>query len=84
MNRYRLPKHLFIFADVAAQARHGQSEAVKCFESVYSPELVRGEVVFTDYGLISGKPTPEQWASRQNLFKSSAAAPFFKVRCMRS
>jgi quinol monooxygenase YgiN len=27
--------HLFIFADEAAQARHGQSEAVKRFESVY-------------------------------------------------
>jgi quinol monooxygenase YgiN len=64
--------HLFIFADEAAQARHGQSEAVKRFESVYSPELVGGEVVFTDYELISGKPTPEQW---QNLFKSSAAVP---------
>jgi len=67
--------HLFIFADEAAQARHGQSEAVKRFESVYSPELVGGEVVFTDYELMSGKPTPEQWAQWQNLFKSSAAAP---------
>jgi len=67
--------HLFIFANEAAQARHGQSEAVKRFESVYSPELVGGEVVFTDYELMSGKPTPEQWAQWQNLFKSSAAAP---------
>lgn len=65
--------HLFIFADEAAQARHGESEAVKRFESVYSPELVGGEVVFTDYELISGKPTPEQWAQWQNLFKPSAA-----------
>jgi hypothetical protein len=48
---------------------------VKHFESVYSPELVGGEVVFTDYELISGKPTPEQWAQWQNLFKSSAAVP---------
>jgi quinol monooxygenase YgiN len=47
--------HLFIFADEAAQARHGQSEAVKRFESVYSPELVGGEVVFTDYEMIDGK-----------------------------
>ena len=51
--------HLFVFADEAAQARHGQSEAVKRFESIYSPELVGGKVVFTDYELISGKPTPE-------------------------
>lgn len=57
--------HLFIFADEAAQARHGESEAVKRFESVYSPELVGGEVVFTDYELISGKPTPEQWSQWQ-------------------
>ena len=67
--------HLFIFADEAAQARHGQSEAVKRFESVYSPELVGGEVVFTDYELISGKPTPEQWSQGKNPFKSSAVVP---------
>jgi quinol monooxygenase YgiN len=47
--------HLFIFADAVAHARHGQSEAVKRFESVYSPELVGGGVVFTDYEMISGK-----------------------------
>lgn len=47
--------HLFIFEDAAAQARHGQSAAVKRFESIYSPELVGGEVVFTDYELIAGK-----------------------------
>lgn len=65
--------HLFIFADEAARTRHGKSEAVRRFESMYSPELVGGEVVFTDYELISGKPTPEQWAQLQVLFKSSAA-----------
>ncbi len=65
--------HLFIFADEAAQTRHGQSEEVKRFESTYSPELVGEEVVFTDYELISGKPTPEQWAQWQSLFKSSSA-----------
>lgn len=47
--------HFFIFEDAAAQLRHGESEAVKRFESVYSPELVGGEVVFTDYELIAGK-----------------------------
>lgn len=47
--------HLFIFEDAAAQARHGQSAAVKHFEEVYSPELVGGDVVFTDYELIAGK-----------------------------
>ena len=65
--------HLFIFADETAQTRHGQSEAVKRFESVYSPELVGEEVTFTDYELISGKPTPEQWAQMDSLSKSSAA-----------
>src|SRR5207245_11798988 len=53
--------HLFIFEDAPAQARHGESEAVKRFESIYSPELVGGDVVFTDYELIAGKPTAEQW-----------------------
>ena len=65
--------HLFIFADEAAQKRHGESEAVKRFESTYSPELVGGEVLFTDYELISGKPTPEQWSKWQSLFQSAGA-----------
>ena len=47
--------HLFIFEDAAAQTRHGQSEAVKRFESIYRPELVGGDVVFTNYELIAGK-----------------------------
>jgi hypothetical protein len=47
--------HLFIFENEAAQARHGESEAVRRFESVYSPELVGGGVVFTDYVMIAGK-----------------------------
>ncbi|HEX6820848.1 MAG TPA: antibiotic biosynthesis monooxygenase family protein [Candidatus Sulfotelmatobacter sp.] len=64
--------HLFIFADEQAQARHGQSDAVKRFESVYSPELVGEEVVFTDYELISGKPTPQQWAQWQALSRQVA------------
>jgi quinol monooxygenase YgiN len=47
--------HLFIFADAAAQERHGQSDAVRRFETVYGPELVGGDVVFTDYEMIAGK-----------------------------
>jgi quinol monooxygenase YgiN len=47
--------HLFIFADEAAHARHGQSEAVRRFEQAYAPELLGGSVVFTDYALIAGK-----------------------------
>ena len=46
--------HLFIFKDAAAQTLHGQSEAVRRFESIYSPELVGGEVIFTDYEMIAG------------------------------
>ena len=56
--------HLFIFENEAAQARHGESAAVRQFESVYSPELVGGDVVFTDYDMIAGKPTAEQWVKR--------------------
>ncbi len=41
--------HLFIFEDAAAQTRHSESDAVKRFEAVYSPELVGGDVVFTDF-----------------------------------
>jgi quinol monooxygenase YgiN len=47
--------HLFIFEDAAARTRHGQSEAVKQFESVYTPELVGGDVVFTEYEMVAGK-----------------------------
>jgi quinol monooxygenase YgiN len=47
--------HLFIFENAAAQTRHGESEAVRQFESVYSPELVGGKVVFTNYEMIAGK-----------------------------
>ncbi|MGC2063742.1 MAG: antibiotic biosynthesis monooxygenase family protein [Thermodesulfovibrionales bacterium] len=45
--------HFFIFADEAAHVAHGESEAVKRFESIYSPELVGGNVVFTDYDLVA-------------------------------
>lgn len=57
-------KHLFIFENEAAQASHGESVAVKQFESVYSPELVGGEVVFTDCEMIAGKPAAEQWVKK--------------------
>jgi quinol monooxygenase YgiN len=45
--------HLFIFENEAAHERHGESDAVRRFESVYSPELVGGPVVFTDYTLVA-------------------------------
>jgi quinol monooxygenase YgiN len=45
--------HLFIFKDVAAQTIHSESEAVRHFESVYSPELVGGDVVFTDFEMVA-------------------------------
>jgi quinol monooxygenase YgiN len=41
--------HLFIFEDDAAHAAHGESSAVRQFEAVYTPELVGGPVIFTDY-----------------------------------
>lgn len=40
--------HLFEFANEDAHRIHGESEAVRHFESVYRPELVGGPVVFTD------------------------------------
>ena len=45
--------HLFIFKDEAAQTIHSRSDAVKRFESVYSPELVGGEVNFIDFDLVA-------------------------------
>jgi quinol monooxygenase YgiN len=45
--------HFFIFEDAAAQDAHSKSAAVKRFEAVYSPELVGGDVIFTDYDLVA-------------------------------
>ena len=45
--------HLFIFEDEAAMTIHSESSAVKRFEAVYSPELVGGDVVFTDFNLVA-------------------------------
>ena len=51
--------HLFIFENEDAHRAHGASDAVRRFEEVYSPELVAGPVVFTDYRLIaSNSPKP--------------------------
>lgn len=55
--------HLFVFEDAAAHARHGKSDAVRRFESVYSPELVGGEIVSTDYKMIAGKRQAEGTAT---------------------
>lgn len=67
--------HLFIFENEAAQARHGQSVAVRQFESAYSPELVGGGVVFTDYEMILGKPTEQQWLTGTAVSKPRASKP---------
>jgi quinol monooxygenase YgiN len=45
--------HLFIFEDQAARETHSASAAVAAFESAYSPHLVEGPVVFTDYELLA-------------------------------
>ncbi|HEY7269322.1 MAG TPA: antibiotic biosynthesis monooxygenase [Dehalococcoidia bacterium] len=45
--------HFFIFEDQSAQDIHSESAAVKKFESVYGPELVGGDVVFTDFELVA-------------------------------
>src|ERR1700746_1809979 len=66
--------HLFIFEDAAAQARHGQSAAVRQFEAAYSPELVGVGVVFTKAEMIAGKPTKERWLERPNGAKGAAKA----------
>ena len=66
--------HLFIFENEAAQARHGQSTEVKQFESVYSPELVGGDVVFTDYEMILGKPSEQQWLAGAAVSKTAKSS----------
>jgi quinol monooxygenase YgiN len=47
--------HLFIFEDKAGLEAHSKSEAVKRFEAAYRPELVGGNVRFTDFDLVATK-----------------------------
>ena len=47
--------HFFIFENEAALKAHSESAAVKRFEAAYRPELVGGDVVFTDYDQVAGK-----------------------------
>ena len=67
--------HLFIFENEAAQTRHGGSAAVRQFEAAYSPELAGGDVVFTDYEMIAGKPAEQQWLAGASGSKAAAAKP---------
>jgi quinol monooxygenase YgiN len=46
-------QHFFIFADEAARTIHSQSAAVKRLQAVYRPELVGGDVVFTDFAAVA-------------------------------
>lgn len=50
--------HLFEFADETAHRVHGESDAVRRFESVYQPVLTAGPVVFTDYVTIATNQRP--------------------------
>jgi quinol monooxygenase YgiN len=50
--------HLFIFADEEAQRIHSESAAVARFEAAYTPELVGGDVVFTDFDLVARNDAP--------------------------
>ena len=50
--------HLFVVDDEQAHAVHGQSAAVRQFESLYSPELVAGPVVFTDHRQVAANREP--------------------------
>lgn len=47
--------HLFIFADAAARETHSRSDAVRRFQAAYTPELIGGGVVFTEYEMVTGK-----------------------------
>ncbi len=47
--------HFYRFTDQDAEDVHSNSEAVKKFESIYTPELVGGPVIFTDYDPVAMK-----------------------------
>ncbi len=44
--------HFFIFESEEAKNIHSNSDAVKRFESIYTPALVNGPVAFTNYDLV--------------------------------
>jgi hypothetical protein len=50
--------HPFTFRNETAHEVHGNSEAVRRFESVYQPVLVGGPVLFTCYRLIASNKRP--------------------------
>lgn len=43
----------FVCEDGVAHQPHGQSDAVRTFESVYCPVLVGGPVALTDYNIVA-------------------------------
>jgi quinol monooxygenase YgiN len=45
--------HLFIFENERAQTTHSESDAVARFEAAYSPHLLDGPVLFTDFDLVA-------------------------------
>lgn len=65
--------HLFRFRDAAARQMHGESQAVNKFESVYRPELVGGDVVFTEYEMVSGKLPEAQYTTQARSAKEQGA-----------
>jgi quinol monooxygenase YgiN len=50
--------HLFIFENADAHRAHGESEAVRAFESVYRPYLADGPVAFTGYVQLASNQVP--------------------------
>ena len=63
--------HSFIFVDATAHNVYSKSAAVKRFESIYRPELVGGDVVFTDYDPVATNHelTPiRTWADRITMY----------------
>ena len=45
--------HFFMFEDEAARQKHRTSEGVMKFTSILYPELIGGEVKFTEYGMLA-------------------------------
>jgi predicted ester cyclase/quinol monooxygenase YgiN len=70
--------HVFIFQDEAANEAHGRSDAVKRFEEAYRPELVGGDVVFTDYNQIAtNRPEVERIDARDQ--QKAAVREFTRI-----
>ena len=74
--------HFFIFEDEAAHEAHSKSAAVKRFEAAYRPELVGGDVTFTDYRRIATNQEVRAGEIVRSYYDAAIKRDFDAGRCL--